>query len=770
MADLTHSNLADVKLKTSFKWVFICLFTIVIINFGLFLTTEYNSEQYEERVIHSHEIINQSQLLLGTIKDAETGQRGYLLTLNDSYLMPYNEAVDRTNLYFVDLQAKVANSSQQQTRLKSLKINIESKLAELVQTIELAKVGQIEKALAIVNSDVGFLLMRTIRQDFNDFIAEEYRLLEVRRKEHDSSLRTGFIVLLTETLLSLLFLMALRKQTRQQFLTPLVNITRFLRQSNLGTNSTLQIESKIKEIARLATSINALLERNQRKHNEVIASEALLNEAQALASLGNWEWDIVTGELTWSAEVFRIFGMDSTSEAPTYEKFLTVIHADDREAVINAVNTAVADPNYQYGINHRIQLPDGTLKHVYEKGRVDRDEHGTAIRMIGTVQDVTEIIHLENELRQTLKALSKSNKAKDLFLANMSHELRTPLNGILGSVQLIHDDESLSNKTKNKLELITRSANYLTVILNDVLDISRRETQGIALMSAPFDIRELIDDIHSHFSPVAEAKNLLLKINKTIESNHYIGDQNRLMQVLFNLVDNAIKFTDKGQVELIVEQNPSINSINISVIDTGIGISAEDRERLFEAFEKGDMSTTREHAGIGIGLSIVKLIVDEMGGEIKVTSHLGQGTSILLQLPLEAQVQYEIKTPIADSDEKIAANILVAEDVKTNQIIIKSMLKKMGAEVTIVENGQLAVEQISDEFDLIFMDIHMPVMDGVEACKLIKQKYPNLPIAALTANVLPDDIKTYQETGFDEVIAKPYEKSAIRAFIQSSIS
>ncbi|MGS0537171.1 ATP-binding protein [Pseudoalteromonas sp. SaAl2] len=366
---------------------------------------------------------------------------------------------------------------------------------------------------------------------------------------------------------------------------------------------------------------------------------------------------------------------------------------------------------------------------------------------------------LENAKQQS----DEANKAKSRFLANMSHEIRTPLNAVIGFSSLAKKEDNLETLTHylNQINLASKS---LLNLVNDVLDISKIESQKLVLESRPFDLNELLERINSMFKSTAENKGISWHCNNNLPHDTWFeGDAMRIEQILLNLCSNAIKFTHQGEVSINATVFKTIDDkmgISISVKDSGIGIAASEQDKLFDAFTQADDSTSRRFGGTGLGLTIAKELSLLMSGDISLHSKEDEGSTFTLNLELvTCPAQKKLQKLKSDIDLS-KLKVLVAEDNSVNQLVIKAMLDSLDIKPTLVENGELAVEQVkNNEFDIILMDCQMPVMDGYKATALIRQfkTIEQLPIIALTADVMPQDKAHALAIGFNQHLAKPLE-------------
>ena len=378
--------------------------------------------------------------------------------------------------------------------------------------------------------------------------------------------------------------------------------------------------------------------------------------------------------------------------------------------------------------------------------------------------------NLRDSIEELVSAKSRavsSEKAKGDFLANMSHEIRTPMNGIYGGLQLLKR-ESLSDAAQNILERSMTSCKNLLVIINDILDFSKISSGKLHIEESSFQLPATLEMILSDLSPVASEKGVQFTVNNQLEHDFWQGDPVRLNQILLNLCSNAVKFTEQGSVELLVAKSEHSSGVNFYVKDTGVGLSEAQINNVFARFEQAEASTTRKFGGTGLGLAITKSLVDLMSGTITVESELGKGSTFDVFIPLlPAEEQVKEKVDDVNIDKAISGKrILLAEDNEINQIVFESMMEPYDVKLEVVENGQLALESIEKEQpDLVFLDIQMPVMDGKDACIKIRKRYKNLPVIALTANVLATDVKQYLQLGFDEHIPKPFDFSDLKSVL-----
>jgi CheY-like chemotaxis protein len=378
---------------------------------------------------------------------------------------------------------------------------------------------------------------------------------------------------------------------------------------------------------------------------------------------------------------------------------------------------------------------------------------------------------LNKELGTALEAAESANRAKSAFLANMSHEIRTPMNSIVSFSELALDCE-IPEEPKSYIHRILENSNGLLQIINDILDVSKIEAGKMTIENIPFDMHDVFALCRSATVPKAMEKGLMLHFYaEPIINKRLVGDPTRLRQVFINLISNAVKFTNNGVVKAlatIVSTTPDTIAIRFEEKDSGIGTTAEETKRVMEPVTQADHSTTRRYGGTGLGLSIVKNLVELMGGELRVESTPGVGSKFYFDLtfgtvdtPNDAAAKPETDDNLTKPN--LDGEILVCEDNRMNQEVIRRHLERVGLRITIAENGKAGVdiaggrkERGEKPFDLIFMDINMPVMDGLEAATRITALGVKTPIVAMTANVLSSDRELYERSNMRECIGKPF--------------
>lgn len=401
------------------------------------------------------------------------------------------------------------------------------------------------------------------------------------------------------------------------------------------------------------------------------------------------------------------------------------------------------------------------------------DSDGFLKGFTGVIRDSTKRVHEQKELELAKEVALAASQTKSEFLANMSHEIRTPMNGVLGILQLLRDTP-LNQIQEKYVETALSSGTSLLNLISDILDFSKIEAGKIELSETPLELEPLLKSVVDSFESLIDRQRVTIthSIDKRVPLV-VLADASRLKQILFNLVGNAVKFTDQGRIDIELKSDTTLPRekivLDFTIRDSGRGISEQVISRLFEPFVQEDGSFRRKYGGTGLGLSIVKKLVEMMGGKVQLKSTLGLGT--VVSFNVEARLGEEISPKAKDDFSEQPAElptkrILVVEDEKINAMVITAMLRKIGHEVHLADNGRQALEKVTEfEFDCIFMDIQMPELDGVETTKIIRSRVMNnnrkIPIIALTAHAMKGDRERFILAGMDEYLAKPVEMDSL---------
>jgi len=370
------------------------------------------------------------------------------------------------------------------------------------------------------------------------------------------------------------------------------------------------------------------------------------------------------------------------------------------------------------------------------------------------------------ELEQATREAENANRSKSFFLANMSHEIRTPLTSILGYSHLMHEHDKLDDELREDLDNIISSSEHLQQIVNDILDVSKIEAGQLTIEKTLTSPSLIAHDVRKFATPLIKSNEVTFNLDLRYPLPRIIHtDSVRLKQILFNLCGNAIKFTPKGNIRLELSFDEGNRLLEYKIIDTGIGLNAEESRLLFKPFSQADISTTRKYGGSGLGLYISQQLATKLNGEIVVESKKGKGSTFTLRLHLDPAAALEFThgeeiSQIASSNHedinKLHGRILLAEDNKVNQLLVSKYLRKAGLSVDVVENGQLAIEFAQkNTYDLILMDVQMPIMGGIEATQFLRKNGYAVPIIFLSANTSREDIQLSYDAGCNDYLTKP---------------
>ena len=502
-------------------------------------------------------------------------------------------------------------------------------------------------------------------------------------------------------------------------------------------------------------------------------TEANLFKALDLAEAVAWEADLRTGVFSSPSDM-AVFGGDKTTGG-FWERFL---HADDIDRV-RRLWTKQLDAGAALDLEARVKLASGETCWTRAVAQIERDESGRAVRAVGLLQNISKRKSYERDLQEQRIAAEAATLAKSQFLATMSHEIRTPLNGVLGMLDILLNS-NLDPTQRRQATVARDSGNALLRVLNDILDYSKLEAGRVEIETTAFDVRDLTEGIVMLLSARGREKGLAVTCRVDLSvPDLLVGDPVRYRQILTNLLENAVKFTERGSIRVEVGYEPGKDggTLRCAVCDTGIGISPEARARLFDRFTQADASTTRRFGGTGLGLTITKQLIELMDGTIGIESELNMGSTFWFTLPMgAAPLAAAPGDPQGGSGEEPVIlqplRILMAEDNAINQMVVRAFLKPTGHDLVVVNNGREALEAVkTGAFDVVLMDIQMPVMDGLAATRAIRElpgPAGQVPVVALTANAFSEDREVYLRAGMNDHLTKPIDFAALLRVISAT--
>ncbi|WP_291515528.1 MHYT domain-containing protein [Bdellovibrio sp. ArHS] len=582
----------------------------------------------------------------------------------------------------------------------------------------------------------------------------------------------------------------------------------------LGTNALAYVVGAVACVILLSALVGSIFDRilvrREREADEAIRMrEAQLREAQAIAHVGSWEWNIRDNSVSLSDEMHAILALEKKPQSliNIYDIF-RLVDSPDRERVENAFRKSLVYKTY-LNIDYKLTPVVGSASRIVQsRGRIVQNDEGHVLKMIGTTQDITDLKVIEEELRQAQmeleqrvaertselnKSFEREKKAKEdaqaatlakmQFLANMSHEIRTPMNAILGFADLL-SSEPLSQEQKDHISRIDANGNQLLRLIDDILDLSKFEAGKVPVEKSAFYFMDLVDEVVSTFRLLAEKKKIQIHVQKQSSlPNRICSDQLRLRQILANLLGNAIKFTEKGTISLRLraEHIYDKNILYIEVEDTGIGISEEGQKKLFQPFSQADSSIAKKFGGTGLGLILSRHIAKSLGGDLILErSKQGEGSLFLLSITSEDE---EHMRGVKEAQKKVPANkvilewdgeeksILLAEDMPDNELLIRHYLKNSHFRIESAVDGFEVIEKAThDEFDVILMDVQMPGLDGLEATRRLRAHGYKKPIIALTAHALPEEVDNSLAAGCDAHLTKPVNRQNLLQAISEALT
>jgi PAS domain S-box-containing protein len=488
------------------------------------------------------------------------------------------------------------------------------------------------------------------------------------------------------------------------------------------------------------------------------------------------DWNIDDGSVWWNCNVQTLFGYSEEDVGPTNTWWSETIHPDDRNRVVTSLQALMRRSEDFWSGEYRFRRADGSYAEVFDRGYILRNQDGRAVRMIGSIVDITKRKR-EMELARARDAALESARMKSQFLANMSHEIRTPMNSVIGMTDILLHTE-LTPEQREFVEIVRVSGESLLTIINDILDFSKIEAGKLTFEMQDFEPRTVVEEMVAMLREQTHAKNLHLSAMVAQDMPVAVrGDPGRLRQVLTNLVCNAVKFTPQGGIDVRATKESEGDThvvLRFEVTDTGIGVPEEARACLFQPFSQVDASTTRKYGGTGLGLAICKQLVNLMGGQIGCRSAPGQGSTFWFTVRLEkpgpavsllnvspeiAQRPVDLPVPRLPADIRRRTRILIAEDNAFNQKVVLRQVREMGFGADAVASGIEVLEALGRiPYDLILMDCQMPEMDGYACAAEIRRwedGRKHVPIIAMTAHVMREDRDKCLAAGMDDFLSKP---------------
>jgi signal transduction histidine kinase/CheY-like chemotaxis protein/CHASE3 domain sensor protein/HPt (histidine-containing phosphotransfer) domain-containing protein len=741
------------------------LFQLIFI--GAIALKDRDKNRANEAFVRTKTVLGQAQIVLTKLVDFETGTRGFIITGDPIFTEPHDRAAKEVPAALQRLEDLVSNNPEQQTRIRQIKAKAAEMMDRYAKEIQLVRQGARDEAIAKVKTRDGKNQMDDMRKSIDAFLAEEQRLAQQREQAVQRQELWLYWILGAGTpasiLTTLLLAFTFTRGISDRLAALIDGAHRFARSEELGPPI-----SGGDEVAQVDQAFRRMVQERKRAEETI----QLYADIVKNVPIGLHMWHLDDPEDPRSLRLLDAnpAGCSLTGVPLTELRGLTFLEvfpgvsdtdlACYAEVALSRKAKDMGEIQYQdermapaYWAVKAFPLPDSCVALAFE--------------------NVTERRENEEELRRMREQADAANQAKSQFLAHMSHEIRTPLNGILGFAELLRRGERSEEQRATFLDTIRSSGKHLLALIDEVLDLSKIEAGRMEFERVCCSPHQVIIEVLSTLRVASQQKGLSLEcrwmshLPETIVTDPY-----RLRQLLMNVVGNAIKFTETGGVKILVSaeaEKPEPRFL-IEVHDTGIGIAAEQLPRVFQPFNQADGSITRRFGGTGLGLAISQHIAHAMGGAITIESEVGRGSVFRITLdtgpldgihfleepPSEAFTSSGEKKPRRNS--LAPARILLIEDGETNRELIQLVLSEAGASVVCAENGQLGLEAAAHEsFDLILMDVQMPVMDGYTATRRLREQGCTTPIIALTAHAMRGDQQKCREAGCTGYLSKPVD-------------
>ncbi len=501
-----------------------------------------------------------------------------------------------------------------------------------------------------------------------------------------------------------------------------------------------------------------------------------LSNVALAANDGMWDWYLETGKTFFDARYFTMAGYKVDDFPHNFFEFKRRAHPSDYDEIIRRLRDHLEGKTERFTAEFRFKRKDGSWMWILGRGKIaERNEDGDPVRLLGTHTDITELKKIQNDLREAKNKAEESDRLKSAFLANMSHEIRTPMNGILGFADLLSDENLSRDEINEYVAIIKKSGQRMLATINDIIDISKIESGQIDIIAGDLDINKQLEYLHNFFLPEAKKKGILLNLLKSPsgKSIKIRTDQTKFNAILTNLIKNAIKFTEKGEIQIGYQVKEK--EIEFYVTDTGIGIPEDRLEAIFDRFVQADLTTTKPYEGSGLGLSISKGYIELLGGRIWTESKIGKGSTFRFTHPYrKTRMDDSVKEKELTEKQLTVLDgksVLIVDDETNAVIYLRELLKHSCKEIIIAKSGEEAVKICRDtpKLDLILMDIKMPEMDGYAATRQIRSFNKDILIIAQTAFALQGDREKVIAAGCNDYLAKPINRNELIRVVASHL-
>lgn len=719
--------------------VFCLILSVCLIGLGyhVFVSSE-NIKRTDRIVSHSQTVVIMMQDLISTITGVVTSQRTYVLKNDDANLKAYEDLKIRMSSQIAQLRGRLQSNSTQSSRMTEIE-HLSLRLKDLLDGYAEKTVGSDHEPLLEDYNDAVTIRDNMLRLS-GDVLTDEYNILFGRERvfsqtidHYQTSLLIGGVV---ASLIILIF--------------------------------------------------NWYLLDAQSKVSAAEASRKDSEERMRLAIRGSndgiFDWNFKTHEIYWSPQYKAILGYEEHEIHANEEEFRKLIHPEDVEAYWESFNNYINGRLSEFSSIFRMIGKNGTSVWIHARGKALFDEEGQPVRFIGAHTDISYIKEHERLLKEERDRAAAASQAKGEFLAHMSHEIRTPLTAVSGIAEILSQSDAVKDSHKKLVDTLKTSTETLKELITDILDFSKIESGEVELHNQKFLLGDLFGQVETMMSVKASEKLLDFSFRyQDLANTVFTGDKLRLRQILINLIGNAVKFTEKGYIQVTTRVEPVGEShiLRIDVRDSGIGIADAALPVIFEKFRQADSSVSRRYGGTGLGLPISKSLAEIMGGTIKVESQFGRGSTFSLILPfvqnaMEAGVDMSEVVRMQRLNDRLRnaidgkKHILMAEDYEGNVVVLSYILNALDCSYDTVRTGLEAVQLWkAKHYDLILMDVQMPEMDGLTATRIIRnvedeQSRSRTPIIGLTAHALVADKQKCIDSGMDDYLSKPIVEADLK--------
>ncbi len=712
--------------------IFLAITLLCVTGLGLVLVSKGSRiSEFDEQVENSRGVIAESQKTLSLVFSVLASQRGYLLSGDKAILADYEEDKKKLTENLAQLKGLSKKSLSQQSRVDELQHTyllytetLDAMVARYKAERNLGGLRDLQRVTDL-RRDIDRITMTIINEEYKE-LKNDLKQLERARKSLFRQLSTGII--LSSIILIILNSYLLWMRGRQ-----------------------LEAEESLKD------------------------TEERLRLAIRGTNDGIYDWDIEEQNLYWSPQFKLILGYEENEIEASKEALDALIHDDDRDHVWETIYKYLHRELPELSSVFRVRHKTGKWVWINMRGKAVFNADGTAIRLIGTYSDISDLKEYENRLEEAKNQAEKANEAKTEFLAHMSHEIRTPLTSISGVAEILDNQKKdFSDKHRQLIGVLNLSTTGLKELINDILDFSKIESGQLELEEKYFPLGDLFQEVISPMAVRAREKGLKFVFDyENVNDIIFFGDKMRVRQILMNLIGNALKFTHEGAVEIraLAQQDQNGHPVlRIDVQDSGIGIEKKNFPVIFERFRQADASVSRKYGGSGLGLAISKSLIESMGGTITLESEFGHGSIFHVALPLRmTEISESRHMEISKKDVGVPMRIglqeeqriLLVEDYEGNIVVISYILEALGCKFDLARTGLEALNFWKERHpSLILMDVQMPEMDGLTATRQIRkmeeeQGLPRTPIIGMTAHAFVEDKDKCVDAGMDSYLAKP---------------